>query len=62
MSLIRTEVKISVPIKNENGAEIPVPLVRNGGHLGDFNTDIEDRLPYIGHKTIIKVITRPIPS
>ena len=62
MSLTETKIKLSVPIKNENGAEIPVPLVRNGGHLGNFNTDIEDRLPYIGHKTIIKVNTRPIPS
>ena len=62
MSKLRTKVKISVPIENENGAEITVPLVRNGRHLGNFKTDLEDWLPYIGHNTINKVYNGPIPS
>ena len=62
MSLTETEIKLSVPIKNKNGAEIPVPLERNGGHIGDFIKVTSDRLPYIGHKNLIKVNTAPIPS
>ena len=62
MSLTETDHKLSVPIENKNGAENPIPLERNGGHLGGSIKDTSDRIPYYGHKNLIKVYTAPIPS